>query len=142
VEPLAQFLGEWTIEADFPGAEGLQGRTSFEWLAGEKFLIQRWEVPHPAAPDGIALIGFDEGRGTYLQHYFDSRGVARVYEMTIEAGVWKLSRTKPDFSDFNFAQRFTGRFSEDGATIRGEWEIHEEDADWRRDFGLVYTRVG
>ncbi|MGH2992653.1 MAG: hypothetical protein ACRDL1_03860 [Solirubrobacterales bacterium] len=34
----------------------------FEWLPGERFLVQHWEVPHPDAPDGIAIIGFDRGR--------------------------------------------------------------------------------
>jgi hypothetical protein len=141
VDPLAQLLGEWTLEADFPEAAGLLGRTTFEWLTGEKFLVQRWEAPDPA-PDGIALIGFDDGRDTYLQHYFDSRGVARVYEMTIGDGLWTLSRTQPDFSPFDFAQRFTGRFSEDGSTIRGDWEMREHGADWHRDFGLTYIRIG
>jgi hypothetical protein len=46
-------------------------------MPGEQFLIQRWEVDHPDAPDGLAVIGAaDDG---YVQHYFDSRGVARVY---------------------------------------------------------------
>src|SRR3712207_7056819 len=47
-------------------------RTSFEWMSGGRFLLQRWEIPHPAAPDGLAVIGWDEGRGILLQHYFDS----------------------------------------------------------------------
>ena len=64
----------------------------FEWMPGEQFLIERWDVPVPEAPDGLAVIGFDEGRGTLLQHYFDSRGVARVYEMTLDDGVWTLAR--------------------------------------------------
>jgi|GEM_PF-7098922 hypothetical protein len=58
-------------------------RASFAWLPGERCLIQRWEVPIPEAPDGIAIIGPDPERaGGYLQHYFDSRGVARL------AGAW------------------------------------------------------
>jgi hypothetical protein len=31
-------------------------------------------------------------------HYFDSRGLARIYEMTLDGGVWTFSRTAPDFS--------------------------------------------
>ena len=50
---------------------------------GRRFLIQRWEVEHPDAPDGIAIIGLDADHGGLLQHYFHSRGVARVYEMTL-----------------------------------------------------------
>ena len=27
-------------------------------------LVQRWEIPVPEAPDGVAVLGYDEGRGT------------------------------------------------------------------------------
>ena len=72
----------------------------FEWMTGEQFLIEL-EVPVPEAPDGLAIIGFDEGRGTFLQHYFDSRGIARVYAMSLEDGVWTLWRDAPDFSPWS-----------------------------------------
>ncbi|MGI8795561.1 MAG: hypothetical protein ACR2IR_03060, partial [Acidimicrobiia bacterium] len=62
-------------------------------MPGEQFLVERWEVPHPDAPDGIAIIGVDQSGENYLQHYFDSRGVARVYEMSFRDGVWELWRT-------------------------------------------------
>ena len=143
VGSLEAFVGEWSIEAVFPGAPptGPQGRLSFEWMPGERFLIQRWEVPHPDAPDGIAIIGFDEGRGTLLQHYFDSRGVARVYEMSFEDGVWKLERNSADFSPLDFSQRFVGTFSDDGNAVSGRWEICHDGSTWERDFDLTYVRV-
>jgi len=116
-------------------------RTVFEWLPGQRFVVQRWEVPHPAAPDGIAIIGFDGGRGSYLQHYFDSRGVARLYEMSFVDGVWKLSRTTADFSLLDFSQRYTGTFGADGGTIRGSWESSNDGATWEHDFELIYTKA-
>lgn len=144
LEPL---VGEWGIEAVFPGGSPAgdgeppgDARTVFEWLAGRQFVVQRWEVPHPAAPDGIALIGLDRDRENYLQHYFDSRGVARVYEMSIGDGMWKLWRTSPDFSPLDFSQRFTGVFGDDGTVIRGAWEMSTDGASWKHDFELVYTR--
>ncbi len=142
-ERLAPFLGEWSMEAIAPWAEpgNDAARMTFEWMPGGPFLIQRWEVPIEAAPDGLAVIGWDEGRGTYLQHYFDSRGVARVYEMTFEDGVWTLERSKPDFSDFDFSQRFTARFSEDGKTIEGTWEMAEDHETYETDFGVIYRKV-
>jgi hypothetical protein len=143
VERLDPFSGEWSIEAAFPFAPptGIRGRVVFEWMPGEQFVVQRWEVPHPDAPDGIAIIGFDEGRDTYLQHYFDSRGVARVYEMSFSDGVWKLWRDSADFSPLNFRQRFTGTFSGDGNTIHGPWETSRDGSSWEHDFDLTYTRV-
>ena len=64
----------------------LRARTTFEWLAGRHFLVQRWEVENPEVPDGIAIVGYDAEKAKYLQHYFDSRGAARVYEMSLDDG--------------------------------------------------------
>jgi hypothetical protein len=112
------------------------GRTSFSWLEGRRFLVQRWSIDIPEAPDGIAIIGEDPAGGGLLQHYFDSRGVARVYGMSLEGGVWRLWRDGDDFS-----QRFAGTLSEDGSTISGAWEIAHDGSTWEHDLDLVYTRV-
>jgi hypothetical protein len=137
--PLEPFVGDWTMAVDLaelpPGSD--PARASFAWLTGQRFLIQRWEVPIPEAPDGIAIIGaHPEREGGYLQHYFDSRGVERVYEMRFEDGTWRLWRDAP-----GFFQRYTGTLSDDGRTIDGAWEISEDGETWRRDFGIVYTRA-
>jgi hypothetical protein len=127
MEEFDVLVGEWTIEA----FGGVGGRVTFEWLEGRRFLVQRWTVEMPEAPDGIAVIG--DGR----QHYFDSRGVARLYETTLEDGVWRLWRDGPDF-----AQRFEGRISADRDTIEGAWEIAQDRSTWEHDFDLAYRRVG
>ena len=120
---------------------GAGARVEFEWLTGGQFLVQRWSVPVPEAPDGIALIGRDTViDGRYLQHYFDSRGVARVYQMTLDDGVWKLWRDVPDFSSLDFGQRFTGTFSRDGQVIDGAWEICHDGTSWEHDFELTYRK--
>ncbi len=120
MEPLEVFVGAWSMATSLAPnpAAAPRARTIFEWLPGRRFLIQRWEVEHPDAPDGIAVIGFDADKATLLQHYFDSRGVARVYQMTFADKVWTLQRfaAAPDFP-----QRFTGTF-DDSNTIVGHWE--------------------
>ncbi len=61
LEALGPLIGEWRLVAtfkDLPPAD-IGARVTFEWLPGERFLIQRWEVPIPEAPDGIAIIGAD-----------------------------------------------------------------------------------
>ena len=141
LESLDVFVGEWSIATSLapnPG-DAPRARTTFEWLLGRRFLIQRWEVEHPEAPDGIAIIGFDAHKATLLQHYFDSRGLARVYEMTFADNVWTLQRfaAAPDFS-----QRFTGTFNKAGDTISGMWEISRDGATWEHDFDFTYTRAG
>jgi hypothetical protein len=141
---LEVLVGEWTMVPRFEGMPPPEtgAPVSFEWLSGERFLVERWEVPVPEAPDGIAIIGADPKReGGYLQHYFDSRGVARIYKMSLEGGVWKLWRDEPDHSPVEFAQRFSGTFGDDGNTIAGAWEIRHDGETWEHDFDLTYTRV-
>ena len=40
-----------------------------------------------------------------------------------------------------FAQRFTGRISEDEQTIAGRWEIAEDGTNYTTDFFLTYRRL-
>ena len=75
-----------------PAVTNRGGRTTFEWLDGRFFLTQRFVVENPAAPNGIAIIGLSEEPDTFTQHYYDSRGVARVYEMSLDGNVWRLRR--------------------------------------------------
>jgi hypothetical protein len=143
LERLEAFVGEWTVEASFPGAppSDLRGEVVFEWLLGREFLVQRLTIPHPDAPDSFAIIGPDQEGDAYTQHYFDSRGVARLYAMALREGVWKLWRDSPDFTPLNFSQRFTASFSDDGNTIDGAWETSDDGSSWEHDFGLTYRRV-
>ncbi len=141
---LEPFIGQWSMEAEFPALppSDVRGKTMFEWLAGGPFLLQRWAVPIPEAPDGIAVVAWSQARDRYLQHYFDSRGVARVYEMSFDGTLWHLSRTAADLSPLDFAQRFTGTFSPDAQTITGSWETGEVDGScWKHDFTLTYRRL-
>jgi hypothetical protein len=105
-----------------------------------QFLIQRTEISIPKAPDSLIVYARDhEGEG-YTQHYFDSRGVVRLYEMTFDGRVWTLEREKPDFSPLGFSQRYTGTLSDDGDTIEGRWEIKHPGSGWETDFDLTYRR--
>jgi hypothetical protein len=138
LERLDALVGEWTIEGSVPADASLsvRGWTSFEWLAGGLFLVQRWGIEAPQFPDGIAIIGEDAATGSLAQHYYDSRGVQRVYGMSLSDGVWKLWRDGEDLS-----QRFTGAFSDDGATIAGRWEMSRDGATWQHDFDLTFAKT-
>jgi hypothetical protein len=143
-DPLEVLVGEWSMEARFDGMPPADedARVVFDWLPGEQFVVQRWSVPVPEAPDGIAIIGADpSNRGQYLQHYFDSRGVARVYRMTLADNVWTLLRDEADFSPLDFGQRYIGNISGDGQTITGRWEICHDGMTWQHDFNLSYRRL-
>jgi hypothetical protein len=143
LDALEPLVGEWAMVPEFEGLPpaDASARVVFEWLPGKRFLIERWEVPVPEAPDGIAIIGADpEREGKYLQHYFDSRGVARVYKMTFEDRTWKLWRDEADLSPLDFSQRFAGTLAEDGKVITGAWEISDDGSTWKHDFDLTYTK--
>jgi hypothetical protein len=143
LDRLEAFLGEWRLEAPaFPLppelAEG--ARTTFDWTLDRAFLLQRSIVPVPEAPDGLCVIGLDAD-DAYTQHYFDSRGIARLYAMTFDGRDWTLERHAPDFSPFDFHQRWLGTLSADGDTIQGRWETSPDGRDWELDFELTYHRL-
>jgi hypothetical protein len=136
---LRDLAGDWELAVDLAGAAEARGHVVFETMG--EILVQRTTVPVPDVPGSCCLVVTGDD-GSYVQHYFDSRGTARLYAMTFDGRTWTLERTKPDFSPLNFCQRFTGRISDDGVTIDGEWQRSPDDQQWTRDFGLTYTRVG
>lgn len=147
LDRLDALVGQWGVEATFDAGyfgpdsakvTARDGRTTFEWAQGRFFLIQRFDVENPpAAPSGIAIIGAGPELGTFEQHYYDSRGVTRVYQMSLDNGIWRLWREAP-----GFWQRYTGRISDDGKTITGAWEKSADGREWSHDFGLIYIREG
>jgi hypothetical protein len=120
LEPFEALVGSWRIEATHVALRGavVTGQSTFEWLEGKRFLIQRSRYDHPEIPDAMAVLGVTDER--LLMHYFDSRGVYRVYAVSLSEGTWRFSRDAPGFS-----QRFTGTFSDDGSTITGRVELAE-----------------
>ena len=138
---LEAFAGEWVMEASFPGGQGGTGRAVFEWALDRQFLICRTEASG-GPPDGLMVIGYDPGRLPYRQHYFDSRGIARIYAMDLSDGVWTLLRDSADFTPLDFAQRYTGTFAADGRRIDGRWESAQDGTTWELDFHLNYTKAG
>jgi tRNA-Thr(GGU) m(6)t(6)A37 methyltransferase TsaA len=136
VEALAALVGEWEIEMTHPSVPStvVHGRATVEWLEGERFLIHRSRNEHPDFPDSISVIG-SMGGGLAFQ-YFDSRGVHRVYGMSMDGDVWRLWRVDP-----SFRQRFTGRLLDGGATLSGQWELAEGGGDYVDDLQITYRRM-
>jgi hypothetical protein len=136
--------GKWEIEAThqaFPG-DIIHGQATFEWLEGGLILIWRAHYDHPDIPDSIAVMSCDDSgdlrnpSGGCALHYFDQRGVTRLYNVSAEPGVWRFWRDAPGFS-----QRFTGAFGSDGSTIDGLAELCRDGATWERDLPITYRRV-
>jgi len=131
-------VGEWTQRVSGHGDPS--GTITFEWALGERYLVQRSTLPAPF-PESLALIEYDQSLDEFRQHYFDSRGVSRVYRMRLAGSEWTLWRTEADFSELWFAQRFVGVLSDDGRSVEGRWEqSHDRGATWEPDFGLTLER--
>ena len=81
-------------------------------------------------------MGRDESLDRYTVLYFDTRGVSRIYQMSLEGGQWKMWRDAPGFS-----QRYVGTFSEDKNSITARWEKSSDGLNWEHDFDMTYTRV-
>ena len=119
MEGLEPLLGEWTAEVRHPDIGVVHGEMSIEWLDGGGYLVQRSAMEDQRFPRGLILIGPTEDGDRIVQHYFDSRGVARVYEISL---------------------RSTGTFSDDGSQIEVRLERTEPDGTWVHDFDIVYRR--
>ena len=55
-------------------------------------MIECFTAGNPTAPGGIGIIGPGEAAETFCQHSCDWRGVARICQMSLNDGVWKLWR--------------------------------------------------
>jgi hypothetical protein len=133
-----RLIGSWQTEGAHPmlPGEAIRGTSTFEWLDGRRFVIWRSHYDHPEIPDAITIIGVPEAR--LSMHYFDERGVHRVYAASLDQAEWRYWRvaTAPDFS-----QRFIGTFSDDGNTITGRGELSKDGKSWEDDLALDYRRM-
>jgi hypothetical protein len=137
LEPLDALVGSWTTVARHPAfPDEIPGRVAFEWLEGGRFLIQRSESDHPDAPDGISIVGAMGGGPELSMYYFDSRGVHRVYGLSMDGGVLRIWRDHPGFS-----QRFTGTLEDGGDTIAGQWELSRDGETWADDLEITFRRA-
>lgn len=129
-------VGEWVSEATHPmfPSTVVTGRMTYEWLEGDRFLVQRSSMDHPDFPDSISVIGFAEDE--LVSHYFDSRGVFRIYRVAMEDRTLVIWRDAPGFS-----QRLEARLSEDGRTLGGTWQLSRDDETWGDDLAIKFTRL-
>lgn len=150
--PLDRLVGTWTTEATHPAMPGVvvHGTAVVEWLEGERFLTHRGRTDHPDFPDSLSVLGHmghdrvdgadgsvpaDADESHLRMHYFDSRGVFRVYDASVDDAAWRWWRDAPGFS-----QRFTGLISADGDTITGRSQLCRDGVHWEDDLQITYRR--
>lgn len=127
----------------------VRGTVVIEWLDGRRFLSHRARTDHPDFPDALSIIGdmnhdrVDEAAHALPEvnaaglrlHYFDSRGVFRVFDTSVDERAWRYWNEAPGFS-----QRFTGTFEDGGNTIVGRCQLRQTDGVWKDDLAITYRR--
>jgi hypothetical protein len=135
LEPFDALIGTWSTEATHPAFDAVvPGRTSFAWLEGGHFLIQRSRNDHDLFPDAISVVGAPEAGEGLVVEYFDSRGVRRTYGTSLKDGVLRLWRDHPGFE-----QRFSATLAPDA--FEGLWQLARMPGDWRDDLRVAYRRT-
>ena len=154
LEHMDALVGEWKTEATHPAIPDtvFHGRSIFEWLDGGHFLVWRMaEYDRPELPNGIVIFGCHDAVNTgesdesgpssdtpegCVMHYFDERGVFRIYQFGAEKGVWRFWRNRPDFS-----QRYVYRLSAAGDSMSGGGELSRDGVTWEPDLQMTFRRV-
>jgi hypothetical protein len=127
-------IGTWSTETKHRLVdEVVPGSATFEWLEGGHFLVLRSRNEHELFPDAIGVIGRPEsGEGLVLE-YFDSRGVRRTYDVSLEDGVMCWWRDDPGFE-----QRSVAKLAPDEFEFVGQ--LAETPGEWVDDLKTIYRR--
>jgi hypothetical protein len=134
LEPFDALVGTWDTEATHPMFDrAVAGCTTFEWLEGSHFIVERSRNDHDLFPDAIGVIGAPEGGEGLVMEYFDSRGVRRTYGVSLEDGVLRIWRDHPGFD-----QRFSAALRQD--SFEGQWQLARSPGDWQDDLKVIYRR--
>ena len=133
MSPLDRLPGTWDLtmhHADIE--EPVLGRHRYEWVLDGAFLQLRWTYERPDFPDAMAL--FAPPR----YHYFDVRGVVRVFDLTVAEDGWSMVNVTGD----GLSQRTTARFTgADTVEVTGERST-DTGASWEPDFTMTLARTG
>ncbi len=141
-EPL---IGQWHGAGEISTEPPLKMSVEAKIERLGEFIVFR-SVGEPAElPDSLSIIGGAAQGEPQPMHYFDARGVKRLFMTSLEGSTWKIwlapgqDWNGPSGPGFN--QRFIGEISGDGNTIEGRWDRGLGDAgdEWEVDFPINYS---
>jgi hypothetical protein len=139
-------IGEWRGEGEIPTEPPMQLTAAMTFARLGEFVVMSSMGEPAEMPDTLSIIGGAPAGEPQPMHYFDSRGLQRLYLTAMEGSTWKIWRAPGE--DWNgpngpgFNQRFIGEISEDGRTIVSRWErgVGDEGDTWELDFPMTYVR--
>lgn len=115
---LDRLVGEWQVSGDY-----VEGTSTFEWMEGGFFLIQRYdfETPDGRKVKGVEIIGHERPFGAEPSEHVKSRAYSNmgdtldyVYELEGDTlTIWGGEKGSPAY--------FRGEFSGDGGILAGRW---------------------
>ena len=118
-------IGGWHGEGELPIEPPMRisADVTIERLGA--FIVMRSTGEPAEMPDSISIIGGAPDGEPQPMHYFDSRGVKRLFMTTVDGATWRIWRAPgedwngPDGPGFN--QRFIGRSrpTADRSTVAG-----------------------
>ena len=128
---LNRLLGTWDVTMRHVAMpDPTAGRHHYERVLQGAFVMLQATYDHPELPDATALLSES------ALHYFDVRGVTRVFELEVDDAGWTMIRRDSDF------------WQRSSATFRGADEMHGPGANshdggvtWEHDYDMSYVRV-
>ncbi len=139
------FVGQWeTTGQQYEGAVGAAAPVTavetYEWLAGEFFLVHRFagRVGDNEAAC-IEVIGHDALSGNYHAHTFYNKGMHQEWHWSETEGVWTISG-EWQIAGKTMKVRCTIFFSDGGNTMIAKWEYLNDQAIWETFWDVQATK--
>lgn len=130
LKPFERLIGTWAV-SDPSGASAVSGETTYEWMGGGSFVLQRMSFGDNR---GIEIIGYDDDSGTLKSHYYGMDGKVLEYEYEMDADTLIISIDTPQTQG-----DFVATFSADGSRYSGSWEWSQDGVPMGYD--ALMTRV-
>ena len=129
--PLDRLVGTWQFTMHHVALpEPVTGVQRYERVLDGAFLMLDWSFAHPDFPDAISLL--DE----HTSHYFDVRGISRVFDLShVETGWFMIRR------DADFWQRSSATFRGTDAMEGSGENSFDSGTTWEHDFTISYVRA-
>jgi len=116
----AVFIGVWNtrgnvLETEQAPAGTLTATDTYRWLPGGQFIVHDVDARFGDEPSrSMEVIGYDAARRKHIARSYDDKGSSEEFVVQLRGRRWTITGD---------TMRFDGRFSADGDTLTGLWEL-------------------